>query len=80
MDDQTKAKVKELVDHLAVSLKEKCEKLYRSGRVDVEEFDKTEYVLAKTLITAAMRRLADEYAPPDQDPTFISNVENLEVM
>ena len=63
MNVKHQGKVNELAEAMASALKIECERLYRSGMVDVEGFDQDHYVLAKTLMTAAMERLKNDFAP-----------------
>ena len=63
MNPKTQDKINELVDLFASSLKVECERLYRSGAVDVESYDPDKYALPKILVTAAILRLKDEFAP-----------------
>ena len=63
MNPKTQDKINELVDLFAASLKEECERLCRSGAVDVGSYDPDNYVLPKLLVTAAILRRKDEFAP-----------------
>ena len=68
MNPKTQDKINELVDLFAASLKAECERLYRSGAVDVDSYDADNYILPKVLVTAAIRRRKDDFAPFDKEP------------
>ncbi len=55
----------ELIDVLADAMKGTCQRLYNSGGVNVEDYSPEEYVLAKILVTAAMRKHSEDYSPLD---------------
>ena len=63
MNANHQAKVHELIDSLAAEMKVDCERLYRSGGIDVTEYNPDEYVLAKILVTATMKRNQGVYSP-----------------
>ena len=63
MNPKTQDKINEIVDLFASSLKVECERLYRSGAVDVDRYDPDHYVLPKILVTAAILRRKDDYSP-----------------
>ena len=66
MNPKTQDKINELVDLFAASLKVECERLCRSGAVDANSYDPDYYVLPKLLVTAAIRRRKDDFAPFDK--------------
>lgn len=70
------AHVKELVDTFASTLKLECEKLYRSGGIDPNRFSPDEYALAKILVTAGIRRLADDFSPL-HNKAWLADINNL---
>ena len=59
-------KVNELIAGLASNLKLEAERLCRSGGIDVSEYDADQYILAKILVTASLRRCVYPYAPPNR--------------
>ena len=63
MNPKTQDKINELVDLFASSLKVECERLYRSGTVDVDRYNPDHYILPKILVTAAILRRKDDYSP-----------------
>ena len=63
MNPKTQDKIHELVDLFASSLKVECERLYRSGAVDVDSYDADDYILPKLLVTAAILRGKGDFAP-----------------
>ena len=63
MNPKIQEKINELVDLFAASLKEECERLHRSGAVDVDSYDPDNYALPKLLVTAAILRRKDDYSP-----------------
>lgn len=63
MNPKTQDKINELVDLFASSLKVECERLYRSGAVDVDSYDPDLYILPKVLVTAAILRRKGDYSP-----------------
>ena len=67
MNPKTQDKINELVDLFAASLKAECERLYRSGAVDVDSYDADNYILPKVLVTVAIRRRKDDFAPFDKE-------------
>ena len=75
MNPKTQDKINELVDLFASSLRVECERLYRSGAVDVDRYDLDQYVLPKILVTAAILRLKDEFSPLHKQQT--ETVKNL---
>jgi len=68
-------KISELADSMAASIKIEARRLGESGAVDLETYDPEEYALAKILVTAAMRNLADNYAPLNR--RYFEDLENL---
>lgn len=76
MNTRTQDKINELVDLFASSLKVECNRLYRSGAVDVDRYDQDQYVLPKILVTAAILRLKDEFAPL-HDKQQVAAIKNL---
>ena len=78
MNPKTQDKINELVDLFASSLRVECERLYRSGAVDVESYDPDHYALPKILVTAAIMRRKDEFAPLlDNKGRHKRTIENL---
>ena len=75
MNPKTQDKINELVGLFASSLKVECERLCRSGAVDVDRYDLDQYVLPKILVTAAILRLKDEFSPLHKQQT--ETVKNL---
>ena len=63
MNPKTQEKINELADLFAASLKEECERLYRSGAVDVDRYNPDHYILPKILVTAAILRRKDAFVP-----------------
>lgn len=63
MDTATQAKIAELTELFCSTLKVECEKLYRSGMIDTDSYDKGQYALAKILLSASIKRLQDDFAP-----------------
>jgi hypothetical protein len=63
MKSKHQDKINELADLMASALKIECQKLVSSGAIDESDYDADEYKLAKLLMTAAMHRLKDEFAP-----------------
>lgn len=63
MKAEHEAKIHELVDTLASSIKIKALALASSGAIDQDDYSVDEYVLAKILVTAAVYDLKDSYAP-----------------
>ena len=63
MNPKTQDKINELVDLFASSLKVECERLYRSGAVGVDSYDADNYILPKILVTEAILRCKDDFAP-----------------
>ena len=60
-------KIKELIKAYSKTLQADCDKLLKSGMIDVEKFSPDEYALAKIIITAAIARTADGYRPLHND-------------
>ena len=77
MNPKTQEKINELVDLFAASLKVECERMYRSGAVDVGSYDPDKYILPKLIVTAAILRCKDAFAPFPTDKESKSTVENL---
>ena len=78
MNPKTQEKINELVDLFAASLRVECERLYRSGAVDVESYDPDHYALPKILVTAAILRRKDDFAPLlDNKGRHKRTIENL---
>lgn len=71
-------KVDELVASITATLRIECHNLYNSGAVEVDEYDPDQYVLAKALVTAAMHRLKDNFAP--RDPALLRFIHKLTVI
>jgi len=59
-------KVAELINNLVPVLKTTCKRLYASGALDVDSYNPKESVLAKILVTAAMKQHSDDYSPLDE--------------
>jgi len=63
MKAEHEAKIHELVNTLASSIKIKAMALGSSGGIDEDDYSVDEYVLAKILVTAAVEDLKDVYMP-----------------
>lgn len=77
MDNSTQEKVKELADLFCSSIRLESERLYRSGMIDPLHFDRDQYVLAKVLLTASIKRLQNDFYPYHSE-VFNKLVKNLE--
>ena len=77
MNPKTQEKINELVGLFASSLKAECERLYRSGAVDVDRYNPDYYNLPKILVTAAILRCKDAFAPFPADKERKRTVKNL---
>lgn len=76
MNPKTQDKINELVDLFASSLKVECERLYRSGAIDVDSYNHADhYFLPKILVTAAILRRKDDFTPLHKQQ--IETVKNL---
>ena len=75
MNPKIQDKINELVGLLTTSLKVECERLYRSGAVDVDSYDADNYILPKILVTAAILRRKGDFAPIAKN--YKDEVENL---
>ena len=75
MNPKTQDKINELADLFAASLKEECERLYRSGAVDVDRYNPDHYILPKILVTAAILRRKDAFVPLHKQQ--VETVKNL---
>ena len=75
MNPKTQNKINELVDLFASSLKAECERLYRSGTVDVGSYDPDNYALPKLLVTASILRCKDAFVPLHKQQ--VETVKNL---
>ena len=71
-------KCKELIDSVSAFLKTECERLYRSGGIDVTKFAPDEYALAKILVTASCQKAVDLYYPLYEP--YRSDLKNLSFM
>lgn len=71
-----KEKCNQLIDNIAKDLKRDCQFLYKTGAVDLSKYDPEDFVLAKILVTAAMRRNSEEYRPLSESGR--KEVKNLE--
>lgn len=76
MDATTALKVTELLGDLYKSLKLECDRLYRSGGIDINRYDINQYALAKVLISAAVQNMADVYYPK-HDKAKQEDIKNL---
>ena len=63
MKAEHEAKIHELVDSLATSIKVKAMALSSSGGINEDDYSVDEYILAKILVTAAVEDLKDVYMP-----------------
>jgi hypothetical protein len=75
MDPMHEAKVDELIRNMAKELKTTCQRLYKSGGIDVENYSSDNYVLAKILVSAAMEQCKDNLYPLSDD--FRKDLRNL---
>ncbi len=69
-------KIDELIDSMAQSLKAECQRLLVTGALNVDSYSKEQYVLARTLVSAAMHIHANDFANV-VDKKFMENVKNL---
>ncbi len=76
MKAEHEAKINELVDTLASSIKVRAMSLASSGGIDEDNYNVNEYVLAKILVTAAVYQLKDSFALMDKQ--YKKAVKNLE--
>jgi hypothetical protein len=70
-------KVDELIETMASTLRITVHRLYHCGGIDPDSYDTNNYVLAKILVTAAMRHHVDDFAPPFEKED-IEAVKNLQ--
>jgi hypothetical protein len=75
MDPMHEAKVDELIGNMAKALKDTCQRLYKSGGIDVESYSSDDFVLAKILVTAAMEQCKDNLCPLSD--SFRKDLRNL---
>lgn len=75
MDAKTKKKTKELIKTLSANLLTDCERLYKSGGIDIGKYSKEDYVLTKILLTASLERNKNCFAPLSAD--YKREVKNL---
>lgn len=75
MNPLHEAKVDELIEVITKELKTICQRLYKSGGVDVESYSTEHYFLAKVLVTAAMEQCKDKFYP--QPDNFRKDFKNL---
>jgi hypothetical protein len=68
-------KIDELIDKLAVSMKETAWRLLNGGAVDTDKYSPEEYALAKIIVSAVAEQHAKDFYP--HDPTYRAEVENL---
>ena len=68
MHPKHQEKIHELVDLVASTLKVTCGRLYGSNGIDPEEYDPKDYVLAKILLTAALRQHVNDFEPLSKGP------------
>lgn len=71
-------KTNEILNLLVSSMRVDIQKLIRSGAIDLDAYNPDEYVLAKILVTAAMRRSKNDFQPLLDEHREI--VKNLEVV
>lgn len=69
-------KINELLDQLADDLRVTILRKKRSGGIDPSNYDPEEYVLAKIVVTAALREHVNSYACEKYEAT-IRNLENF---
>lgn len=70
-------KVRELVDAYSESLLDEAVHLISTGMVDLEDYSAESYLLSKLLLTAAIHRTKDDYAPTPWNKGWSGTVENL---
>ena len=75
MNPKHQDKINEIINSHAANLRLECERLYRSGMIDPEQFNPDEYVLAKILLTAAIDRTKYDWRPLDNG--YRQEVKNL---
>lgn len=71
-------KVDHLMTPLMYELKMECQRLIKSGAIDITQYSPEEFALAKTLLTAALRRTTEMYAPPKWNKPACRAIKNLE--
>ena len=76
MNSQHENKIHELIESFSAVLKIECEKLYRSGMLDIDSYDPDQYLLSKVVLTAALHRMKDDCAPR-HDKELMRDVKNL---
>ncbi|MDX9789001.1 MAG: hypothetical protein RBT11_19660 [Desulfobacterales bacterium] len=69
--------INELLEDFCSVVKIKCDELLRSGAINRPDYAGKEMVLAKIVLTAALRSHADDFAPT-HDRQLMSEVKNLE--
>lgn len=72
------AMIRELLEQADKSILDKAEHLLRSGAVDISNFHKDDYTLAKALIYTTLRDAADNWRPVgDVGKELIDNLEHF---
>ena len=77
MKEENEAKIDELADEFAEALKKEARRLANSCAIDEEDYASREYLFSKVLVTAAIHRLRNEFAPPSWAICMEADVENL---
>ncbi|MDY0362784.1 MAG: hypothetical protein RBR08_15150 [Desulforegulaceae bacterium] len=70
-------KIDELLKNWSDTVLEDAKKLLASGMIDTASFNDAEYALAKIILTAAIKRNEDNYAPPYYAKSYRKEVKNL---
>lgn len=70
-------KINELIDGYAETLRTECNRLLNSGGIDPDFYDPEVYGLAKIVLTAAIRRTANNCFPA-HDGNAVREIKNLE--
>ena len=76
MKPEHESKINELINTITSTLRVTAIGLGRSGAINEDDYNPDEYVLAKILVSAAMRRHVDDFYPLDKK--YRHEVKNLE--
>ena len=77
MTRRLELQIEELLDNHRKSVIEITNKMIYSGMIDPESYHDGDFLLAKVLVTAALKQTADSFSPPHSFRKELADINNL---
>ena len=77
MTRRLELRIEELLDNHRKSVVETADRMLHSGLIDPETYHDGDFLLAKVLVTAALRQTADLFSPPPSFRKEQADINNL---